>query len=134
MNEYFIFPAAHIESYTRNTLFDELTRNDELANCDRQEVDEENSEYIDEEFSTWHRENKNSEGNQTFLQFELDQGTKTNLMGGGAREAEDADQAMASVQGSSGESKQKDYSQLESLDKKESNRGHQGESRVWGRQ
>jgi nitric oxide reductase activation protein len=35
---------------------------------------------------------------------------------------------MASVQGSSGESKQKDYSELESLDKKESNKGHQGES------
>ena len=32
---------------------------------------------------------------------------------------------MASVQGASGESKQKDYSQLESLDKKESDRGHQ---------
>lgn len=129
MNEYFIFPVAHIESYTRNTLFDELTRNDELANCDRQEVSEEKSEYIDEKFSTWHRENKNSEGNQTFLQFELEQGTKTNLMGGGAREAEDADQAVASVQGASGESKQKDYSQLESLDKQESNRGHQGESK-----
>ena len=128
MNEYFIFPVSHIERYTRNTLFDELTRNDELANDDREEVSEENSEYIDEKFSTWHRENKNGEGNQTFLQFELDQGTKTSLMGGGAREAEDADQAMASVQGASGESKQKDYSQLESLDKKESNRGHQGES------
>ena len=128
MNEYFIFPVAHIEGYTRNTLFDELTRNDELANDDREEVSEDNSEYIDEKFSTWHRENKNSEGNQTFLQFELDQGTKTSLMGGGAREAEDADQAMASVQGASGESKQKDYSQLESLDKKESNSGHQGES------
>ncbi len=128
INEYFIFPVAHVEDYTRNTLFDELTRNDELVNCDREEVSEENSEYIDEKFSTWHRENKNGEGNQTFLQFELDQGTKTNLMGGGAREAEDADQAMASVQGSSGESKQKDYSQLESLDKKESSRGHQGDS------
>ena len=102
MNEYFIFPVAHIEGYTRNTLFDELTRNDELGNDDREEVSEDNSEYIDEKFSTWHRENKNGEGNQTFLQFELDQGTKTNLMGGGAREAEDADQAMASVQGSFG--------------------------------
>ena len=128
MNEYFIFPVFHIESYTKNTLFDELTRNDELANDDREEVSEENSEYIDVKFSTWHRENKNGKGNQTFLQFELDQGTKTSLMGGGAREAEDADQAMASVQGASGESKQKDYSQLESLDKKDSNRGHQGES------
>lgn len=128
MNEYFIFPVSHIEGYTRNTLFDELTRNDELVNCDREEADEEKAEVMDEKFSTWHRENKNGEGNQTFLQFELDQGTKTSLKGGGARESEDADQAVTSVQGSSGRSKQRDYSQLESLDKKESLKGSQAEN------
>ena len=62
MNEYFIFPVAHLDGYTRNTLFDELTRNDDVANNDKEDVDEENSEYIDEKFSTWHRENKNGEG------------------------------------------------------------------------
>jgi nitric oxide reductase activation protein len=128
INEYFIFPVANVDKYTRNTMFDELTRNDDLSNDDQEEVSEEQSEYIDEKFSTWHRESKNGEANQTFLQFELDQGTKTSLMGGGAREAEDADQAMASVQGSSGESKQKDYSKLEALDKKETNQGNKSES------
>src|SRR5699024_7237309 len=54
-----------------------------------------------------------------FLQAELDVGTKTNIRGGAARETEDADQAMGSVQGASGESSQNDYSDVESLDKQE---------------
>ncbi|MFD9628592.1 vWA domain-containing protein [Peribacillus muralis] len=127
MNEYFIFPIANVAKYKGNTLFDELTRNDELLNDDTEDVDEEKSEFIDEKFSTWHRENKNSESNSTFLQFELEQGTKTSLMGGGAREAEDADQALASIQGSSGESQQKEYNQQETLEKKQTNAGKSGE-------
>ncbi|MEB2630037.1 VWA domain-containing protein [Peribacillus frigoritolerans] len=127
MNEYFIFPIASVEKYKANTLFDELTRNDELLNDDTDDADEEKSEFIDEKFSTWHRENKNSESNSTFLQFELEQGTKTSLMGGGAREAEDADQALASIQGSSGESQQKEYNQQETLEKKQTNMGKSGE-------
>ncbi|MGM9957071.1 MAG: vWA domain-containing protein [Peribacillus sp.] len=127
MNEYFIFPVANVEQYTANTLFDELTRNDELANDDTEDVDEENSEFIDEKFSTWHRENKNGENPSTFLQFELEQGTKTSMLGGGAREAEDADQALASIQGSSGESKEKDYKQQETLEKKQTKPGKSGD-------
>ena len=61
MNEYFIFPIASVEKYKANTLFDELTRNDELLNDDTDDADEEKSEFIDEKFSTWHRENKNGE-------------------------------------------------------------------------
>ncbi|MDQ7862261.1 hypothetical protein RCO48_18375 [Peribacillus frigoritolerans] len=52
---------------------------------------------------------------------------KTSLMGGGAREAEDADQALASIQGSSGESQQKEYNQQETLEKKQTNMGKSGE-------
>src|SRR5699024_5397205 len=88
-----------------------------------QEVDQEKNEYFDETFSTWHRENKNEEQNQTFLQFDLERGTKTDILGGGARETEDGDQAMGSIQGSSGESNQKDYSKLETLEKKETKKG-----------
>ena len=127
MNEYFIFPVANVEQYTANTLFDELTRNDELSNDNAEDVDDEDSEFIDEKFSTWHRENKNGENPSTFLQFELEQGTKTSMLGGGAREAEDADQALASIQGSSGESKEKDYKQQETLEKKETNVGKNGD-------
>src|SRR5699024_6325741 len=70
-------------------------------------------------FSTWHRENENSDRKQNLLQFELDVGTKTNILGGDARETEDGDQAMGSVQGTSRKSKQNDYSETETLDKQE---------------
>lgn len=132
INMYFIFPINHLENYTKNTLFDELTRTDELVNDDQQEIDEEKNEYFDETFSTWHRENKNEDRKQNFLQFELEQGTKTNMMGGGARETEDADQAMASIQGTSGESKQSDYSDMEALDKQEDSEQSQGNESVYG--
>lgn len=131
-NEYFIFPITYIEQFKRNTLFDELTRTDPLANDDQEDFDEEKSDYIDEKFSTWHREGKNEDIEQTFLQFELEQGTKTNLIGDGARETEEGDQAMASVQGTSGESKQQDYSKLEALDKKEANQGSQLHEHAYG--
>ncbi|HAM80301.1 vWA domain-containing protein [Ornithinibacillus bavariensis] len=126
LNEYFIFPISHIDRYEKNTLFDELTRTDPLANCDFEEVDQENSEYFDQEFSTWHRENKNENRKQNFLQFELEQGTKTSILGGGARETEDGDQAAAAIQGASGQSKQNDYSQMEALEKEPSSRGGNG--------
>ncbi|WP_249872626.1 vWA domain-containing protein [Oceanobacillus saliphilus] len=132
VNRYFIFPIGHIENYTKNTLFDELTRTDELVNNDQEEMDEEKSEYFDQEFSTWHRENKNGDRKQNFLQFELEQGTKTSMMGGGARETEDADQAMASIQGASGESKEKDYSKMEALDKQEESPAMQGNESIYG--
>ncbi|RKQ29654.1 vWA domain-containing protein [Oceanobacillus halophilus] len=125
--EYFIFPIGHVQDMEKNTLFDELTRTDELKNDDKEEVDEDKNEVMEEQFSSWHRENQNSDRKQTFLQFELEVGTKTNIMGGGARETEDADQAMGTIQGASGQSKNKDYSELESLDKQEATKGKNGE-------
>src|SRR5699024_7988648 len=88
-----------------------------------------NQEYFDQPFSTWHRENENNDRKQNFLQFELDVGTKTNIMGGDARETEDGDQAMGSVQGTSGKSAKNDYSEIEALDKQEtSEAGDSGQS------
>lgn len=133
INDYFTFPIAHIKSLSENTLFDELTRTDELANQDMEDVDEKNNEYFDQPFSTWHRENQNSDRKQNFLQFELEVGTKTNIRGGAARETEDADQAMGSVQGTSGKSNQNDYSKLESLEKQEKKRaGKESSDSIYG--
>lgn len=93
MYEYFVYPVKQIHKITEDTLFDELTRTDDVKNCDTQEIDEDNNEFINQRFSTWHRENKNSNRKQTFLKFELDVGTKTNIMGAGVRETEDGDQS-----------------------------------------
>lgn len=122
LNEYFVFPVSHVERYEKNTLFDELTRTDSLNNDDFEEVDQEESEYFDQEFSTWHRENKNENRKQNFLQFELEQGTNTSILGGGARETEEGDQAVASIQGASSQSKENDYSEMEALEKDESSK------------
>lgn len=132
IHDYFTFPISHIENYAMNTLFDELTRTDDLANDDEEDVDEENNEYIDEKFSSWHRENQNSDRKQTFLQFELEVGTKTNIMGGGTRETEDADQAMGTIQGTSGESEKNDYSEVDSLKKEGTNQGKQPTESLYG--
>ena len=129
INDYLTFPIKQIESYSKDTLYDELTRTDPLANEDMEDVDEDNQEYFDQPFSTWHRENENNDRKQNFLQFELDVGTKTNIMGGDARETEDGDQAMGSVQGTSGKSEKNDYSEIEALDKQEtSEAGDSGQS------
>lgn len=132
INEYTLFPVGHLESYTKNTLFDELTRVDDLVNDDRDDVNEE-SEYIDQTFSTWHRENENKNRKQNFLQFELEQGTKTNMIGGEVRETETQDQAAAAVQGVSGESKEKQYTKQEVLNKEETEKEH-GESEEFGKE
>jgi nitric oxide reductase activation protein len=95
-------------------------------------VDQDESEYFDQEFSTWHRENKNENLKQNFLQFELEQGTKTSILGGGARETEDGDQAMASIQGASSHSKQNDYSEMEALEKEETSSRKGGQSDEFG--
>ncbi len=126
------FQSVNYMLMKRNTLFDELTRTDELVNDDVDEVDKEESEYFDETFSTWHRENKNENRKQNFLQFELEQGTKTSMLGGGVRETEDADQALASIQGSSGESKQQDYSKMEALEQSGMNDQKSGSDYVYG--
>lgn len=131
-NDYVTFPIKQIETVTHSTLFDELTRTDPLANEDMEDVGDDNQEYFDQPFSTWHRENENSDRKQNFLQFELDVGTKTNIMGGDARETEDGDQAMGSVQGTSGKSDKNDYSETEALDKEASARGEEAGGSVYG--
>ena len=134
IHDYFTFPISHMEKYAANTLFDELTRTDDLANDDKKEVDAEKSEYMDEQFSSWHRENKNSDRKQNFLQLELEVGTKTNIMGGGTRETEDADQAMGTIQGESGQSEKNDYSDVESLEKQGANQGKQANESIYGKE
>src|SRR5690625_191188 len=120
-NVYFTFPIFKLEeTYRHNTLFDELTRTDDVVNKDSEELDEDHNEYIDKTFSTWHRENENKERQQTFLQMDLEVGTKTNLKGGEARETESGDQAFASAQGMAKKSKQNDYSKRETLEKQTS--------------
>ncbi|WP_088105361.1 vWA domain-containing protein [Halalkalibacter urbisdiaboli] len=128
MNEYFVYPFYEQPSSNNESIFDELKRKDGLKNDDEKNVDSE-QEGSDESFSTWHREIDPDEQNQTFLQFELESGTETDMLGDGAREGEEGDQAMASVQGASGKSKEKDYSSLEALQDEQSKKRANGSSK-----
>ncbi|TFB24332.1 VWA domain-containing protein [Filobacillus milosensis] len=132
INRYFVFPVKHEGDFQNDLLFDELMRTDPLANDDQEDVDDQD-EVTDEKFSTWHRENENDDRKQSFLRYELEQGTKTNILGDGARETEDGDQAMASVQGISSESSEYDYSDYENLDEKK-NEQQEGEAGRYGKE
>lgn len=134
LQDYFTFPIIHLNEFTKSTLFDELTRTDPLANEDEESPKEVDNEYFDQSFSTWHRENENSDRKQNMLQFELDVGTKTSLMGGEARPTEDGDQAMASIQGTSGKSEGNDYSEQEALTKKQDDQRGKSDSSAYGRE
>ncbi|WP_027965418.1 vWA domain-containing protein [Halalkalibacillus halophilus] len=115
VNHYFIYPIKWQESPEFDIAEEQLERVDPLQNDDEEEVPDE-EEVIQETFSTWHRENENNDRDQSFLQFELEQGTKTSILGDGARETEEGDQAMASVQGHSAQTDQSEYTNLEALE------------------
>ncbi|MGM9926100.1 MAG: vWA domain-containing protein [Bacillus sp. (in: firmicutes)] len=118
---YFVFPIHELIEWgeLKNTDLDDLKRKDPLQNEDEEDVDEDDEDIMDETFSTWHSQNKNEDQKQTFLRFELEQGTKTSLMGKGAREGSEQDQVNASVQGSSHKTSQQRYEQLQALEKEQ---------------
>lgn len=134
LHDYFTFPIKHLSHFTERTLFDELTRTDPLANDDTEKVNQEDQEVFDQPFSTWHRENENSDRKQNFLQFELDVGTKTEILGGGARETEEGDQALANIQGDSQQSEQNDFSETGALQKQESKGSESAGGALYGRE
>lgn len=113
VNQYSHLPD--LESEEAVEAADPGRRVDPLVNDDKQESAEGDS--FDEDFSTWHRESEETTG--TFLQFELEQGTKTPMMGNGAREGEEGDAAMASVQGNAKQTKQSRFPQLEADQREE---------------
>ncbi|MCH1626322.1 vWA domain-containing protein [Ferdinandcohnia quinoae] len=115
LNTYFHLPELDYESLEDGLTFDDLTRNDPLKNNDRLKDAKKGDEDVHEEkLPTWHQET--SKTTKSFLKFDLEQGSKTNLIGEGAREGEDADQALGIVQGSSQKSSNKDYSKMEAME------------------
>ncbi|MDG5470484.1 VWA domain-containing protein [Jeotgalibacillus sp. ET6] len=107
LNEYFHLPEKIMQEWEQLT-YDHLKRRDPLINDDQQEEDATGEEEVmEEEFKTWHRES--SDKGESFLQFDLDQGTKTNIKGNEAREGDDGDQALGMVQGTSKKAAREDF-------------------------
>ncbi|MFI8687354.1 vWA domain-containing protein [Rossellomorea sp. NPDC077527] len=109
LNEYFHLPEDVYETVDPfNETFDDLKRKDPLQNQDILEEESTGEEEVmDEEFRTWHRET--SDKGESFLQFDLDQGSQSDLMGEGVREGDDGDQALAMVQGSAQDTDREQY-------------------------
>ncbi|MCA0174065.1 vWA domain-containing protein [Bacillus sp. RAR_GA_16] len=82
-------------------------------------TDKEDKETYDEEMNTWHEEQEQEGSN--FLQFDLEEGAKSDLIGEGERKEESGDQAFVSVQGASKQSEGSQFDEeaiLESRDTK----------------
>ncbi|MED1201555.1 vWA domain-containing protein [Heyndrickxia acidicola] len=122
LNEYFHFPDLTAEDKENGLDFDDLKRKDPLQNKDVSSKEKSGEEEIfEEEMRTWHRET--SDMSKSFLQFDLDQGTQTDLLGEGVREGEAGDQALAIVQGSMQKTAKNDYSKMEAQKQKKDDTG-----------
>ncbi|GMO01308.1 vWA domain-containing protein [Parageobacillus thermoglucosidasius] len=118
LNTYFYLPeqSYHNAEKTGLTLKD-LKRTDPLNNCDILDKEKDGDEDVHEqELPTWHRET--SDMTKSFLRFELEQGSRTDLLGEGEREGEDGDQALAIVQGSARKSHRNDYKKQSAYEQK----------------
>ncbi|WBL13028.1 vWA domain-containing protein [Sutcliffiella sp. NC1] len=116
LNLYFFTPDFTDKEIVEEGLnFDDIKRKSKLQNDDESDKDKTGEEDIHEDkLPTWHRESETN--TQSFLQFDLESGAKTDLMGEGVREGEDGDQALGIVQGSSQQSSKNDFSPTDSLE------------------
>lgn len=116
LNTYFLLPDFNYEELQQGLTFDDLKRKSKLKNDDVIKGEKSGEEDVHEDkLPTWHQET--SKATESFLQFDLEQGSKTDLGGDDAvREGEDGDQALGVVQGQSKKAKQNDYSKLEALE------------------
>jgi nitric oxide reductase activation protein len=129
LNEYFHLPEdAYEQTELAAETFEDLKRKDPLANHDvLEEESTGDEEVMDEEFRTWHRETEDK--GESFLQFDLDQGSQSDLMGEGVREGDDGDQALAMVQGSAQETDKEQYENVKAAEKEHEELKGGGESK-----
>lgn len=127
LNMYFHLPELDYEQVEQGLTYDDLKRKSSLKNQDTLDHVKEGDEDLHEDkLPTWHRET--STPTKSFLQFDLEQGTGTNLLGKGVREGESGDQAMGIVQGSAQKSGRNDYSKMEAEESRKERTEGQGDS------
>lgn len=115
INTYFVFPDVTWPD-KENSFFDQMSRKHKLQNQDSlKNVKKGDEDLHDEKMATWHRET--STPTKSFLQFDLQQGTQTNLINEEARQAETGDQAFVIVEGSARKTNNKDYAKVEAAER-----------------
>ncbi|MCJ7841176.1 hypothetical protein MUB24_09760 [Lederbergia sp. NSJ-179] len=129
LNDY--YHLHHDQKENQSADYRDLLRKDTLINNDQaKEKAEGDEEFFKEEMKTWHRET--SEPGKSFLQFDLEQGTQTDILANEAREGEAGDQALAIVKGKTGKSRYQDYTSMEEMGRK--NEGADNTSAPYGRE
>ncbi|MEW9667777.1 nitric oxide reductase activation protein NorD [Ammoniphilus sp. 3BR4] len=99
INEYFILPFLRSDLRASGLTIDDLKRKSQLKNQDQDSHERGRDEAKQEKMPTWHGETKDGDQSRGFLQFDLESGTQTRMLGDAIRGAEDGDQALGSVQG-----------------------------------
>ncbi|MDF9414557.1 vWA domain-containing protein [Bacillus altitudinis] len=118
LNTYFFFPELDYEKAAKEPLFHDLKRKPKLSEDIKVDREKEGDEDIHNEYmEVWHRETEAP--SKSFLQFDLEHGGKSDLGKDAAREGDDGDQALGTVQGSAKQTHRKDYSKLEALEEAE---------------
>ncbi|MDT1118455.1 VWA domain-containing protein [Bacillus altitudinis] len=118
LNTYFFFPELDYEKAVKEPLFHDLKRKPKLSEDIKVDREKEGDEDIHNEYmEVWHRETEAP--SKSFLQFDLEHGGKSDLGKDAAREGDDGDQALGTVQGSAKQTHRKDYSKLEALEEAE---------------
>ncbi|KEF39740.1 nitric oxide reductase activation protein [Schinkia azotoformans MEV2011] len=115
LNLYFYISENVYKKLGDELIFDDLKRRNGLKNNDVSDKEKEGDEDVhSEKLPTWHQETEDT--TKSFLKFDLEQGTQTDLIGEGAREGESGDQALAVVQGKSKKSRHNDFSEAEAAE------------------
>lgn len=115
IHTYFILPDLS-EKDLHTLTFDDMKRKDRLQNQDALDnVKKGDEDLHDEKMAVWHRET--STPTKSFLQFDLEQGTQTNLIDEHARQTETGDQALVIVEGSARQTQNNYYDEVNADEK-----------------
>ncbi|GGH83785.1 nitric oxide reductase activation protein [Pullulanibacillus pueri] len=99
-----------------------IQENHDVVSVESKEVEDKEDKHTEEEtLPSWHQEQEQNGDN--FLHFDLDEGSATDLLGEGEREAESGDQAFASVQGQSQQTEGNQFDKSPSLKKETTHPG-----------
>ncbi|MFC3885787.1 vWA domain-containing protein [Bacillus songklensis] len=127
LNMYFHLPELEYDQIEDGLTFDDIKRQAKLDNDDSLgKIAEGDEDIYENHMPTHHRET--SKATKSFLQFDIERGSKTDLMGEGGREGDDGDQALGMVQGSARKSKRNDYSHIEAMESRRDEEQGGGES------
>lgn len=118
-----------ISSQTTSMItFDDLRRKDDVQSTGKKDKDNDKNEAKEEKMMTWHQDTETSE--QSLLQFDVEEGTNTDVVGDDVRMSDSNDQVFASVQGNSVQTNKRSYDIQSLLEKKMSMENTEADTQI----